>query len=129
MLNLLQLNGPSRDAFYFTGEKQAKALEAMKEALGILESEISGKKFFGGDEIGYVDIVVGWSSYWLQFVEIAANYTAMDSTKYPQMDRWMKIFLEVPLIKDNIPPYDGMLGIYQGYRKKSLLAFANDNNK
>ncbi|KAJ8529527.1 hypothetical protein K7X08_036362 [Anisodus acutangulus] len=64
-----KLCGPSRDAFYFTGEKQAKGVETMKEALGILESEIKGKKFFGGDEIGYVDIVVGWSAYWLQFVE------------------------------------------------------------
>ncbi|KAK4339657.1 hypothetical protein RND71_041119 [Anisodus tanguticus] len=121
-----KLCGPSRDAFYFTGEKQAKGVETMKEALGILESEIKGKKFFGGDEIGYVDIVVGWSAYWLQFVEVTANYKAMDSTKYPHMDRWMKSLLEVPLIKDNIPLYDGMLSIYQVYREMSLLAFAND---
>ncbi|XP_060169193.1 glutathione transferase GST 23-like [Lycium barbarum] len=121
-----KLCGPSRDAFYYTGEKQAKGVETMKEALGILESELTGKKFFGGDEIGYVDIVVGWSTYWLQFVEVAAKYKAMDSTNYPQMDRWMKNFWEVPLIKDNITPYDGMLSIYQAYRKMSLLAFAND---
>ncbi|CAN4108790.1 unnamed protein product [Withania somnifera] len=116
-----KLCGPSRDAFYFTGEKQDKGVETMKEALGILESQINGKEFFGVDEIGYVDIIVGWSAYWLQFVEIAANYKAMDSTKYPQMNRWMKNFLKVPIIKDNIPPYDGMLSIYQAYRKISLL--------
>ncbi|PIN06115.1 Glutathione S-transferase [Handroanthus impetiginosus] len=39
-----------------TGEEREKAKEEVIELLGFLDNEIKGKKFFGGDNIGLVDI-------------------------------------------------------------------------
>ncbi|CDP15482.1 unnamed protein product [Coffea canephora] len=103
-----------------TGEEQAKALERMTEAMEILEREISGKKFFGGDKIGYLDIVIGWSAYWLQFLEEVGCFKAMDSTKYPCLHLWMKNFIEFPLIKKNLPTPDELLSTFRPYRNMIL---------
>ncbi|KAK4381784.1 putative glutathione S-transferase [Sesamum angolense] len=69
---------PSRLAFHYTGKNQAEGVKLMSEGLQILEGEIRGKKFFGGEAFGYLDIVVGWIAYWLHFSQEAAGYKAMD---------------------------------------------------
>ncbi|KAL0454840.1 UNVERIFIED_CONTAM: Glutathione transferase GST 23 [Sesamum latifolium] len=83
---LTQILEPSRLAFHYTGNKQAEGVKVMSEGLEILEGEIRGKKFFGGDAFGYLDIVVGWIAYWLHFSEEAAGYKAMDPARFPGID-------------------------------------------
>ncbi|KAK4381449.1 Glutathione transferase GST 23 [Sesamum angolense] len=63
----MQILEPSRLAFHYTGKNQAEGVKLMSEGLQILEGEIRGKKFFGGEAFGYLDIVVGWIAYWLHF--------------------------------------------------------------
>ncbi|KAK6121132.1 hypothetical protein DH2020_045120 [Rehmannia glutinosa] len=111
---------PIKLAFHYTGEKQAKGFKLLEEGLDILEGQIKGKKFFGGNEIGYLDIVVGWIAYWLHFNQEAAGYKVMDQAKYPGIDQWMKNFLQVDIIKENLPPFDEMMSNYKMYRKMSL---------
>lgn len=50
-------------AFFSTGENRAKGIKSVAEALQVLEGEIQGKKFFGGETIGFLDIAVGWIAY------------------------------------------------------------------
>ncbi|KAI3448582.1 hypothetical protein Pfo_005247 [Paulownia fortunei] len=119
---------PIKLAFHYRGEKQEEGVKLLGEGLEILEGEIRGKKFFGGDAIGYVDIVVGWIAYWLHFNQEAAGYKVMDPAKYPGIDLWMKNFLQVDIIKENLPPFDEMMSSYKMYRKMSL-AFLNDTQE
>ncbi|KAI3448583.1 hypothetical protein Pfo_005248 [Paulownia fortunei] len=114
---------PSRLAFHYAADKQAEGVKLMAEGLEILEGEIRGKKFFGGDGVGYLDIVVGWIAYWLHFSQEAGGYKVMDSSKYPGIDLWMKNFLEVDIIKENLPPFNEMLSTYKMYREMSLVLF------
>ncbi|XP_010271921.1 PREDICTED: probable glutathione S-transferase [Nelumbo nucifera] len=109
-----------KTAFESIGEVQARAAESAMEALKILEGEIKGKKFFGGDRIGMLDIVVGWIAYWLQLVEEAAGFKVMDSKKFPWLHLWMKNFLEVKIIKENLPPYDELRPFFHYLRKVKL---------
>ncbi|KAL2469171.1 Uncharacterized protein Fot_50747 [Forsythia ovata] len=106
-----QLVEPSRIAFQYGGEEQAKAVKVMADALEILEGELRGKKFFGGETMGYLDIVVGWVGYWLQFTQQVGNYKVMDSEKYPEIHLWINRFLQVPIIEENLPPFNEMLSI------------------
>ncbi|KAK4424626.1 Glutathione S-transferase U7 [Sesamum alatum] len=123
-----KITEPIKQAFHCAGEKQAEGVKALGEGLDILEGKIRGKKFFGGDSFGYLDIVVGWISYWLHFNQEAAGYNVMDQERYPGIDQWMKNFLEVEIIKENLPPSDEMMSSYIMYREMSL-AFLNSNNK
>ncbi|XVF56704.1 hypothetical protein PTKIN_Ptkin06aG0141800 [Pterospermum kingtungense] len=59
---------PTKRAFLTTGEDQAKATESAVEALQKLEEEIRGKKLFGGEEIGFLDIAAGWMAHWLPVI-------------------------------------------------------------
>ncbi|KAL7197734.1 hypothetical protein ACSBR2_020289 [Camellia fascicularis] len=102
-----QLFQAANKALYSVGEDRAKALESMAKALQHLEGQIegeNGKKFFGGEVIGFLDIVIGWVAYWFKFAEEAADLNIIDSTKYPSFASWIIKFLQVPVIKDNLPP-------------------------
>ncbi|KAJ1426163.1 Thioredoxin-like superfamily [Sesbania bispinosa] len=48
-----------------SGDEQEKKVKEVREVMEKLEEEIKGKKFFGGDNIGYLDIVLGWITCWL----------------------------------------------------------------
>ncbi|KAL0413011.1 UNVERIFIED_CONTAM: Glutathione S-transferase U7 [Sesamum radiatum] len=120
---------PSRLAFHYTGNKQAEGVKQMSEGLEILEGEIRGKKFLGGEAFGYVDIVVGWIAYWLHFSEEAAGYKAMDPARFPGIHQWMKNFLQVEVIKDNLPPFDQMMSAYKLYREMSLDLLSADGDQ
>ncbi|XP_059668293.1 probable glutathione S-transferase [Cornus florida] len=99
-----KLYGASHKAFYSIGEDQAKALDSIAEGLQFLDGEINGKKFFGGEEIGFLDIVASVFAYWFKFAEEAAGIELVDSTKYPSFASWIDNFVQVPVIKDNLPP-------------------------
>ncbi|XP_059648484.1 probable glutathione S-transferase [Cornus florida] len=108
-------------AFFSGGEDRAKGVESIEEALRFLDGEIAGKKFFGGeDSIGFLDIVVGWIAYWFQFVEEVGGFKVMNSVKFPAFDAWIKNFLEVPVIKENLPLREDLYRVFQGFKQMGL---------
>ncbi|CAK9168256.1 unnamed protein product [Ilex paraguariensis] len=107
-------------AFFNRGKEQARGVEMMAEVLPLLEREIAKKKFFGGETIGYVDIVIGWFSYWLQYSQEFGDFKVMDSAKYPSIASWMNNILEVSVIKENLPPPDVILKASQKFRTMVL---------
>ena len=47
------------------GEKKENSRKLAIEAVEKIEEVIKGKKFFGGESIGYLDIALGWIAHWL----------------------------------------------------------------
>ena len=47
------------------GEEQERTVNQAMEAVEKIEGVVKGKKLFGGESIGYLDICLGWMSYWL----------------------------------------------------------------
>ncbi|KAH7842263.1 hypothetical protein Vadar_003334 [Vaccinium darrowii] len=97
--------------------KQAKEyLEKIEEVL------IKGKsKFFGGENIGYLDIVLGVISYWLPLWEVVGCMKIVDPIQFPSTTLWMENFRNHPVIKDKLPPRDKMVVYYQ-WRSKEIGA-------
>ncbi|KAM7478240.1 hypothetical protein LguiA_026453 [Lonicera macranthoides] len=114
-------------AFFSTGENRAKGIESVAEALQVLEGEIQGKKFFGGETIGFLDIAVGWIAYWFQFVEEVGDFKVMNSTKYPSFDSWTKQFLQVSIIKENLPPPEAVRCVFVGFKNMAFQAKNAEN--
>ena len=46
--------------FVSVGEEFQKARKEVREVLKVLEETIGDKKYFGGEEIGLLDIKFGW---------------------------------------------------------------------
>ncbi|GFY90576.1 glutathione S-transferase TAU 1 [Actinidia rufa] len=63
---------PIRQVLFVDGENQEKEVKNVKDALETLEGELKGKKFFGGESVGFVDIALGFISIWLEIIEEVA---------------------------------------------------------
>ncbi|XP_058209409.1 probable glutathione S-transferase [Rhododendron vialii] len=106
------------------GEDREMYLKQVVESLEKIEQElIKGKsKFFGGESIGYLDIAIGWISYWLPvWGEIIGSMTIVDPTRFPAIAGWTENFRNHPMIKDKLPPRDKMV-VYFQWRSKEISA-------
>jgi glutathione S-transferase len=101
------------------GEEKERLLKLAIEAMKKIEEEIKGKEFFGGESIGYLDIALGWISYWLPVWEEVGSMQILDPLKFPATASWMNKFLNHPIIKDNLPPRQKMI-LYFHERSKIL---------
>ncbi|KAG9143063.1 hypothetical protein Leryth_006316 [Lithospermum erythrorhizon] len=92
------------EALVTKGEQQEKAVRSTMEAIDKLEQELKGRQFFGGDSIGYLDLVLGWISYFLPAWEELGSMKILDSSKFPAFTQWIDDFLSHPVIKNDLPP-------------------------
>ncbi|KAF7807062.1 glutathione transferase GST 23-like [Senna tora] len=102
------------------GDEKENGVKSIKEALEKIEEEIKGKKFFGGQKIGYLDLALGWMSYWLPIFEEVGCMNIMDPSKFSAINSWINNFLNHPLIKGTFPPRDKMIPYFQ--RRKNQFS-------
>ncbi|XP_068658150.1 glutathione transferase GST 23-like [Aristolochia californica] len=103
-----------------TFRKSGKELEeAVKEAgktLKTLEQGLEGKKFFGGDSVGFVDIVAGWIAYWTPMIEEILGLKIIDENEAPALKKWFQDILDIPVLKQCLPPREKLLSHLRGKR-------------
>ncbi|CAL5416470.1 unnamed protein product [Camellia sinensis] len=107
------------------GDEKERALKASIEAIEKIETELKGKtQFFGGESIGYLDLALGWISYWLPVWEEVGSMKIVDQIQFPNTTAWMNNFVNHPVIKNKLPPRDRMIVDFQKRRKEiaSLIA-------
>lgn len=111
----------------FEEEKERYLKEAVESLEKIEEVLIKGKsKFFGGEKIGYLDIALGWISYWLPVWEEVGSMKIVDPILFPSTTAWMENFRNHPVIKAKLPSRDKTVPYFQ-WRKKvrgAILAAA-----
>ncbi|KAK4376753.1 hypothetical protein RND71_003049 [Anisodus tanguticus] len=87
-------------------EAKAKVQEKLQEALVPLEEAFvkcgKGKTFFGGDNIGYIDIALGCILGWIKAIKFMLGVEIFDVTKTPSLVNWADRFLEDKAVKDAI---------------------------
>ncbi|KAL5837138.1 hypothetical protein ACOSQ3_014307 [Xanthoceras sorbifolium] len=106
--------GLVRQVVFTKGEQQEKEVNKAKEAMEVLEEELKRQDiFFGGETIGFIDIVCGWISIWLEAIEEACGVEIFDSQKCPCIHKWMENFTELPVIKEKVPPRQILVQYFQ----------------
>ncbi|KAA8528329.1 hypothetical protein F0562_035684 [Nyssa sinensis] len=103
--------------FHQVGEEQERAAKEAQEHLKTLESVLEGKHFFGGETIGFVDIAAAWIGCWARIVEEIVGIKLIDEEKVPLLNAWFQDVLEVPIIKECVPPRDKLLVHYMSFHK------------
>ncbi|KAJ4721428.1 putative Glutathione s-transferase [Melia azedarach] len=91
------------------GKEQEEAIGEVGENLKFLEEELKGKKFFGGEKIGLLDLALGWVANLVPVLEEVIGVKVIDKQKFPLLSAWMQEFTEIPIIKESLPPYDKLL--------------------
>lgn len=109
------------------GEQQERAVKLAMENLEKIEEKLNGKSFFGGDTIGYLDLILGFVSYILPVWEEAASAKILDPpSKFPAIASWSSNFLNHQVIKgEYLPPKDEAFTYFQGRRNALIPVFAH----
>eukprot|EP00253_Pinus_taeda_P028515 PITA_28515 len=98
-----------RPAFFVQGEQLQKEVEVtitnfllIEEALRTNEC-FAGKPYFGGDEIGVIDITLGILSAFITGVEKATDNVLIDAEKMPLLSAWLDRFYQFDVVKEAMP--------------------------
>ncbi|KAK7814057.1 glutathione s-transferase u8 [Quercus suber] len=90
-------------------KEREKAKEEAFEKLQFLENELKEKRFFGGENIGLVDITGNIIGYWIGVFEEASGVKLLTREKFPKLCNWADEFVRVSAIKENLPPRDKLI--------------------
>ncbi|GMN46306.1 hypothetical protein TIFTF001_015495 [Ficus carica] len=91
------------------GEEKQKAVESAHESQAFLEKEIEGKKYSGGESIGYLDLTIGWIPLWISVMEEVDEMKLIETEKFPFLHKWSQNFMETPLIRECLPSGEALL--------------------
>ncbi|KAM3404086.1 hypothetical protein ACQJBY_007277 [Aegilops geniculata] len=121
--------GPAVGAvFASTGEEQDAAVRQVHENLALIEAELregafKGRRFFGGDEVGFLDVVLGCGSYWLAVFEEVTGVQLVDAEAFPLFHAWLRDFEAQDEVRETIPSIHRLLEYARGLRQM-LVAMA-----
>lgn len=94
-------------------EAKAAVKERIIEGSVFLEEAFvkcsKGRGYFGGDNIGYLDIVLGSLLGWLRAREITQNVKFIDETKAPGLANWVHSFTLNNAVKDVLPKTEKLI--------------------
>ncbi|CAH8264128.1 unnamed protein product [Arabidopsis lyrata] len=80
------------------------AIEEVRELIMLLENQITEKKFFGGETIGFLDMVVGsMIPFCLARGWEGMGIDMIPEEKFPELNRWIKNLKEIEIVKECIP--------------------------
>lgn len=97
------------------GKEKEEARVLIPEYLKHVEEQLEGKKFFGGEEIGYLDLAFGWMVYLIDVLEEVGGTTFINKEKYPLLSKWIENFYEIPVFKESWPDRDKLITKFQNY--------------
>ncbi|XP_047955054.1 glutathione transferase GST 23-like [Salvia hispanica] len=109
-----------RSVFLSQGEVQEEAVGSWMENLKLLEELLEGKKFFGGERIGYLDIALGWMANLISIYEEIIEMKLVDAEKFPLLSAWMRNLSDDPVIRECWPPRHKMVEKYVAVREAQL---------
>jgi len=79
----------------------------------------SGKAYFGGDEIGFLDIALGaFTAVFMKALEKVTDTVLIDPEKMPLLSAWMDRFRESDGVREVIPDLAKELEILSAGRNK-----------
>lgn len=109
------------DAFIKQGKDQEEAVIVAQENLKYLEEELRGKKFLGGETIGFADLAFGWLANLVSVFEEVTGVTLIDHENFPLLLTWMQNFKEAPKVRETWPPRDKLITKFRDLRE-TLIA-------
>ncbi|KAF7819944.1 putative glutathione S-transferase [Senna tora] len=90
------------------GEEKVKAIESALESLSFLEKQIEGEKYFGGEKLGFLDIVAGWIPHWSNVMEQLGDMELLTSQRFPNLHAWGHNLMNTSPINHCIPPREAI---------------------
>ncbi|KAG8492830.1 hypothetical protein CXB51_010069 [Gossypium anomalum] len=97
------------------GEEQEAAKKEFIECLKLLEGELGNKDYFGGENLGYVDVVLVPFYSWFYAYEKCGNFSI--ETECPKLIAWAKRCMEKDSVSKSLPDQQKIYGFVLHLRK------------
>uniref|UniRef100_A0ACD5WJC6 Uncharacterized protein n=1 Tax=Avena sativa TaxID=4498 RepID=A0ACD5WJC6_AVESA len=95
------------------GEARDGFVAETKENLILLEARLEGRRFFGGDSIGYLDIAASALAGWLPVLEEMAGVSRlMGEEEFPALCRWRREYIADEAVKAHLPSREQLVAYY-----------------
>ncbi|CAN4080491.1 unnamed protein product [Withania somnifera] len=109
-----KLMGAMYKVCYGKGEEEReKGRDEAFEVLKYLDNELQDNKFFGGDNIGFVDIVVSYIALWFAAIQEAIGMELLTKQKFPRLSKWIDDFLSCRIVMENLPTRESLVPLYK----------------
>ena len=96
-----------------TDEERAEGRRQSSAAAEVLEEALKecskGRPFFGGDSVGYVDIVLGGFVPWLRLIDRSMGSKQFDAGKTPLLAAWLEHFGLLAVAKAVMPDLERLV--------------------
>ncbi|KAL8167971.1 hypothetical protein V2J09_009470 [Rumex salicifolius] len=86
---------------FIMGEEHV--MEQVLESLKIVDRELEGKRFFGGEKIGFLDIAANFLGYWMLAVEEVTHTAIVTREAFPAICKWRDEFESRREVKEVLP--------------------------
>ncbi|KAJ4780265.1 Glutathione S-transferase [Rhynchospora pubera] len=103
------------------GETQKSFIAQAKESLAILQGRLEGKKFFGGDSIGLIDIMACSLALWFGVMQEVVGLNLLNEDDYPELCRWGEEYRNAEAVKECLPERELIVGFFAP-RKDRIFA-------
>ncbi|XP_012472507.2 glutathione S-transferase U7 [Gossypium raimondii] len=85
------------------GKEKEETIEEIHEQLKVLEDELKGKQFFGGQRIGYLDIVA-MILVWLHLAGSITGQKVLSTEKFPLIYEWIERVMKMEVVNECLIP-------------------------
>lgn len=85
------------------GEVQEGFIKEAKVLLLLLEAQLKGRRFFGGDTPGYLDVAACTLGPWRIVVEEVTGVVLINNIEYPCLSQWAKEYKSNETLKPCMP--------------------------
>ncbi|CAL4952706.1 unnamed protein product [Urochloa decumbens] len=104
--------------FSADGESRQGFLTEAKQNLALLEAQLKGKRFFGGDSIGYLDIAGSNIAHWLGVCEeVGGVAPLLTEQQYPALSQWAKQYVADETVKQCLPKRDELVALFSAIKQ------------
>ncbi|XP_077212789.1 glutathione transferase GST 23-like [Tasmannia lanceolata] len=107
-------------AFSKLGEEQEKFVKEAKENLRTLEEGLKGTKFFGGETLGFVDVVAGSHAFLFRVIEEIIGIKIIEEESLPLINKWFEDILDFNIVKESLPSRDKLLVHIKAVRERHI---------
>ncbi|XP_057743173.1 probable glutathione S-transferase [Arachis stenosperma] len=110
-------------AWTFDEEKREKGTEEVSEILKTLENELKDKLFFGGDALGFVDIVGVFLAFWFPILHQVVGLPQLVAIEnFPKLYDWSQRLLDLNVVKETLPPKEDIFAAFSANLQRSNKA-------
>ncbi|KAE9599590.1 hypothetical protein Lal_00021281 [Lupinus albus] len=88
----------------------------------VLKKESDGKDYFGGDNIGFIDIAFGSLLSWLSVIEELNGRKVLVEAKVPALVKWAETFADDPAVKGFLPQTENLIQYAKAIQQRYAAA-------